>query len=615
MDNIGRRKFLSLVSGSAAGIISLPITSGTPPLFAKTSATYGSFDKYAPDVPNKARACWLDLCAPFVVEDTNRGLHSEIVLTSDTFVGSSGHVDGLDATEYELYLYDASGGLIGPGGVTAKLRVPAMHTTTIAVRDLIGPRKSFWGGLTIRLRPSTRQPMHATDLFSSAFVRWRTDESFTNVHANPDPLQWQRPDSFFYSIPFPPLRNYECVYSVFNPYAERSAGSLLIYDPFGAKLRELPFDLEPHSSVLLNLQDGEFTRDADNVAATRANRSSSSQANRQRGALGGTVAVVNRKGSVKNFGYLLIKQKDNTRFSMEHPIHQPPYDPLPATPAFDTAGRLKAKNVLYTPLLFADKKIGGITLGSRFHLSSGAPMERLLRMSPFITDEKGVVVWQPGNHVKYPASIPEHQIENDVITLGPYQSCVFDCRQIGLRKGFSGGFSLAVAPNTNHTLMKVEILVSEWNATAFTHFRPGLAAARMYQKPQARGGLATDYVATGARLEFNGRRILRDEIIAIINVDDKNVSGNPFLEVFSSNGYTTGIKVGNIPAFSCGHYLLSQLLSESIGAHDLTFRLIDERATLLMSIVHLDYDRRDIALDHGSDRFSTFSEFTCDPKA
>jgi hypothetical protein len=61
--------------------------------------------------------------------------------------------------------------------------------------------------------------------------------------------------------------------------------------------------------------------------------------------------------------------------------------------------------------------------------------------------------------------------------------------------------------------------------------------------------------------------------------------------------------------------LLSTLVSGKIGANDLSLRLVDEQATLLMSVLHLDYERRDIAADHGSDRFSTFSEFTCDPKA
>jgi len=59
------------------------------------------------------------------------------------------------------------------------------------------------------------------------------------------------------------------------------------------------------------------------------------------------------------------------------------------------------------------------------------------------------------------------------------------------------------------------------------------------------------------------------------------------------------------------HYLFSELLSERIAAPDLSLRLIDEQATLLMSVLHVDYKRRDIAADHGADCLSTFNEFKC----
>ena len=162
--------------------------------------------------------------------------------------------------------------------------------------------------------------------------------------------------------------------------------------------------------------------------------------------------------------------------------------------------------------------------------------------------------------------------------------------------------------------MKVELTVVEWSAPAFTHFRPGLASARAYQKPHHRTGLATDYITTGARLDGTNNRVSRDEIVSVLNIDDKNITGNPTLEVFSSDGLVTRVKLGEVPAFSGRHYLLSDLLSGKIGARDLSLRLIDETATLLMSVVHVDYDRKDIAADHGSDRFSTFTEFTCGPK-
>ena len=551
-----------------------------------------------------ASACWLDVCAPFIIQDAAAGIESEIVLTSDNFIGARGYADGADATEYQIYLYDSDGRPFGADGVARRLTAPAMHTTVIPVRELVGPNTSFWGGMRVRLQPKTRTPTHASDLFSSAFVRWKSNDSFTNVHANPDPLQWQRPDSFFYSMPFPPLAAYDCVYSIFNPYDEASAGTLTFYDQLGAKLKELPYDLKPHSSALIDLRSGDYTTEIKQFFMARRRDSNHAL---HGGANGGTIAVTNHSGTVKNFGYLLMKQTGGPKFSIEHPIHQPPYKPSAARLPFDSQHRFKAQNVLYTPLVFRSKKLGGITLESRFHLSSGAPVEEALWLNPFITDANGAVAWQTGNGTKLPDTIPQQQIERDAIKLPGQQSCIFDCSRTALPKGFSGGLSLAITPLSNHTLMKVEVTAVEWNATAFTHFRPGLASARSYQKPQSRAALATDYIVAGAGLAPKRR----DEIVAVMNIDDKSIAGNPTLEIFSPDGLQERVRLGEVPAFSCRHYLLSELLSERITAPDLSLRLIDEQATLLMSVLHIDYKRRDIAADHGSDRFSTFSEFTC----
>ena len=563
--------------------------------------------------PEKSNSCWLDVSAPFVIDDPQIGLHSEIFLTSDTFVGTKGYEDGADTTEYEIYLYDANGKAIGNDGVTKRLTVAAMHTTVLNVRDILGDQESFWGGMRIRLRPKGREPMHASDLFSSAFVRWKTNSSFDNVHTNPDPLQWQRPDAFFYSMPFPPLGEYQALFSLFNPYAELSAGSIALYDELGTKLRDVPFELKPRSSLLFDLRRGEFAE------SPRPTFSSDLRDTNHKAQLltttGGTIAVTNRKGSQKGFAYLMIKRAGGVRFSVEHPIHQSPFKAVSAGAPFDAGGRFKAKNILYTPLLMSAKRIGGITLDSRFHLSSGAPLEEHLWISPFITDRDGNVAWQITPETKLPGTVSPEQIERDVIKLGPMQSCMIASADLPLPKTFSGGLALALAPTTNHTLMKVELSVKEWGAHAFTHFRPGLQSARGYQNSKPRGTLATDYIACGARVERNGSRIVRDEIIGVINIDDKGIAGRPALEIFAAGGFLGRIELGDVPSFACRHYLLSELSSEKIAAHDLTLRLVDERATLLMSVVHLDYVRRDLALDHGSDRFSTFNDYGCDPAA
>jgi hypothetical protein len=547
------------------------------------------------------------------MEDEQVGIQSEIVLTSDTFVGPKGFEDGVDATEYELYLYDAMGRRVGTDVQANCLSVPAMKTTVIKVSELIGTRKSFWGGLTIRLRPRCRQRMHASDLFSSAFVRWKTNASFTNVHANPDPLQWQVARSFFYSLPFPPLRQYACFLSLFNPNSTTSRGTVALHDPLGTKLREIPYELLAYSSLILDLSTTEYLKDIKTVLRRMDNDSRAVKSELIKSE-GGTVVVCNDENSVKSFGYLFMVQTNRGLFSVEHPIHQTPFSPLPATSAFDVSGRFAAKNILYTPLVFRSKRIAGVTLESRFHLSSGAPLEEHLWLKPFIVNAQGEVAWQVVESASLEATIPRKQIEHEAIKLGARQSCIFDCGKINLPKDFSGGLGLAITPNSNHTLMKVEITVREWGASAFTHFRPGLRSARSYQLPEHRGGIATDYVASGARLESKANKILRDEIIGIINIDDKMTTGNPSLEIFDSSGFVGRVKLGQVPAFSCRHYVLSELLSGKTPATDLTLRLVDETAILLMSIVHLDYGRRDIAADHGSDRFSTFGEYNCQAK-
>jgi hypothetical protein len=552
--------------------------------------------------------CWLDVCAPLVVQNAGLGLYSEVVLTSDTFIGKTGYTDGADTTEYEIYLYDSSGNPIGSDGVAKRLVVAAMHTTTISLKEVLSDRKDFWGGMRIRLRPKGREPMHASDLFSSAFVRWKTETSFDNVHANPDPIEWQRPDPFFYSMPFPPLNEYDALFSLFNPNAQESIGEITVYDAVGQKLAATAYELKPHASLLFDLRRGEFTTDprpgfgwsGKTEAAQHATNSS-----------GGSVVVTNRKGSQKSFAYLMLNRRGGVRFTVEHPIHQPPFNPVSAPPPFDGAGRLKAKNILFTPMVFRAKRIGGLTLDSRFHFSSGAPMEEFLWISPFITDSEGSVAWQPAADKQFPTSIAPKQIERGAIKLAGMQSCVFNCAELPLPKTFSGGMSLPVAPTTNHTLMKVEISVKEWNAHAFTHFRPGLQSARGYQASKPRGALATDYIACNARLERRGNKIVRDEVIGVMNIDDKAIAGRPTLEVHSAQGLLARIDLGEVPGFACRHYLLSELAFERIPALDLSLRLVDERATLLMSVAHLDYARRDLALDHGSDRFSTFNDFTC----
>src|SRR5262249_20017084 len=323
--------------------------------------------------------------------------------------------------------------------VAKRLVVPAMQTTRLSVRDILGHDEKFWGGMRIRLRPKAREPMHASDLFSSAFVRWRTDSSFDNVHANPDPLQWQRSESFFYSMPFPPLNEYEALFSLFNPNAEPSAGVITVYDQLGGKLKDVRYELPPHASVLFDLRRGDFTGSP--YGAFGRSPEKERRAEPLLTPKGGTIAVTNQPGYQKGFAYLLLKRAGTSIFSVEHPIHQAPFKPRSTPAPFDAAGRFKARNILYTPLVFRSKQLGGLTLTSRFHLSSGAPLEEYLWINPFITDAEGNVSWQMKPEDPLPPTLPEQQIERGIIKLAPNQSCILDCSQLPLPKTFSGGMS------------------------------------------------------------------------------------------------------------------------------------------------------------------------------
>ncbi len=584
MKTLDRRSFLSTISCSLAG-------AATAPFIPVPTTLVQAINN---------QACWLDVCAPFIVEDHDRGVQSEIVLTSDTFFGARGHEDGADSTDYEVYLYDAAGKAIGAGGVARKLNAPAMRTTVIAARDLVGEAKSFWGGMKIRLRPRCRETMHASDLFSSAFVRWRAKDSFDNVHANPDPRQWQNTDSFFYSMPFPSLADYECLFSLFNPNDQRSAGEIVMFDPNGKRIATQRYGLKPHASLLFDLNAGAFSDDPwlARGAGKAPNKSS------------GLLAVTNEQGSAKSFGYLMIKQNERRRFSVEHPIHQGVFKPKPAVAPFDANNQFKAKNVLYTPLLFKSKRIGDLTLDSRFYFGTGLPLEETQWLYPFAVDGEGHVVWSAMEDPKL-ADYLLTQTERRVIKLASSQSCALDFKQLALPQNFSGGLGVAVSPDTTHTLLKVEAHVAEWSAFAFTHFRPGLRSARAYQKPKQRGGLATDYIVSGARLVKVKNSAQLDELIAVLNIDDQGLEARPLVELFGPRGLITRLPLGAIPPFACRHFLLSELIGGEASHEPLTLRLVDERATLLMSALHLDYARRDIALDHGSDRFSTFLDYGC----
>jgi hypothetical protein len=99
----------------------------------------------------------------------------------------------------------------------------------------------------------------------------------------------------------------------------------------------------------------------------------------------------------------------------------------------------------------------------------------------------------------------------------------------------------------------------------------------------------------------------------MMNIDfESETEGDPTLEVFGSNGFIASKRLGPIPALACRHLLLSELFKDvDSGDGYLTLRLVDQSGLLIMSALHIDYPRKDIALDHGSDRHSTYQDYFC----
>ena len=64
------------------------------------------------------------------------------------------------------------------------------------------------------------------------------------------------------------------------------------------------------------------------------------------------------------------------------------------------------------------------------------------------------------------------------------------------------------------------------------------------------------------------------------------------------------------PCGASAHLVLSELLPgvQSDPAHPFTVRMQVPSALMVVSAVHIDYERRGLALEHGSHRHSTFAK-------
>jgi hypothetical protein len=589
MQNINRREFFSQLCGS---FVALPFLKPTKLFAANALANKG---------------CWLTACVPLVIEDAANKIHTDIILTSNSFDGIEGFRDEASSTDYEISLYDSAGKPLPIDGSKELLRlnVAAMHTTLIPCGELVRGRETFWGGLKIRMFVKGKQAIFVSDLFSSAYVRWNYANGFDTLHAHPDPLQLQVADKFYSSMPFPSLEEYGCKLAIFNPYSAASTGKVALYATDGSKQSEFTYSLAPCGSTMLNL-------DAETPTAHLKTISAKASTSRKAISKGGSIIIENDERSVKNFAYLMIKGKADNAFAAEHTIHQGNYEVKRGYSPFGANNSFNARGWLFTSFIFKKVTMGGLQLSSRVYLSSGRPLEDELWLLAYATDAEGNLQWTTSKDKELGLWLPQNFLQRGAIKLNPFQSCQLDFENLSLPAGFVGGIGIATSPPTSHVLMKVEVKVANWNTSAFSHFRPGLKSARAMKSISGRGGLATDYLVTGAHLKQASGALQADALLAIFNLEEDR-AGNPTLEVFGKDGLITRKALGHLPESACKHMLLSKLFPELLqrGAGPLTLRLVDDNAVITLAALHIDYQRQDIAIDHGSDRFSTHIDFGC----
>lgn len=551
-------------------------------------------------------ACWLDVAGPFVTADPNLGIATQLVLTATCFPGIDGYRDAKNQTAYQIVLYDALGNEI-PLDNGGRYDIPALHTTLVDIGE-ISKGKKFWGGARVRTAPSAGQVQHAGDLFSAGFVRWQTASNFDNVHAHPAAPQ-QAIGHFNYSMPLPALSDYHCMFSLFNPNDVASVGSIRVVDRMAQTIVERPYNLAPHHTLLYSLETlKNFDSPGEGLAITPLQEKRMSD---------GGVIVVHNTSEAVSFAYTMMKGRQGGTFTVEHPLHfaadvatkparQTPYGPNNSYPV---------EALLYTPLFFAGQRLGDLEFESHFYLSASQWLEEALWLMPFVTTGEGNIAWVSNKDEKLPDRIrPAALTSQGLVRLGAFQSVRLDARDLPLPPGFAGGLGIGAIPKTSHSLLKAEVHVKEWNRSAFTHFRPGGQTSRNYRTVDGRGGLATDYIVTDCQLSGRPGARKRDSVLAIMNIEfQEEHVGAPKLQLFGPSGLIAEKSIGEFKPLACRHFLLSEVFPEvqtEIG-HPASVRMTDTTAMMIVSAVHLDYDRKDLALEHGSDRHSTFNDFKC----
>ncbi len=449
----------------------------------------------APQPPPAASdACWLDVAAPFVALDPAEQLKTELLLTATCFPGVEGFRETHYGTEYQILLFDHAGKEIRLDN-SGKMTIPAMRPSLLDMQALTG-RDSFFGGARIRVAPSAGQVVRAGDLFSAGFVRWDLPSNFDNVHAHPAAPQ-QAIGRFNYSMPFPALREYHVAFSLFNPSDEESEGQLRVVDRLGRTAADRRYQLRPHQTRLFAM-DGvkEFSSPSEAFAVPAASPGSTLGD-------GGAIVIRNETERVP-FAYTFMKGRAGGSFTVEHPLHFQADAPVKAARATPFVGEKKsfpAQALVYTPMMLKGVRIGELQLESRMYLHASRWAEEALWMMPFVTTGEGTISWVSNRDDGFTRRVaPAAVTDQGVVRLSEFQSCMIDSRALPLPDGYAGGFGCACIPKTSHSLNKIELRAVNWGRVAMTHFRPGGAVAKSYRTVEQRGGLASDYIVSGAHV-------------------------------------------------------------------------------------------------------------------
>jgi hypothetical protein len=609
MQRLDRRAFLSRLTGSLVTVSGLSWSKLAVPAGAQQTQQppppYPYDDKKPPQRATGA-PCWLDVAAPFIVQDPTLGLETHILLTATCFSGVEGFRSPQAGTDYELLLFDGQGQPLDLGR-NGRMQISAMRPTVMHMSEIVGPKKSFWGSARLRVAPHGAGVAHAGDLFSAGFVRWNTPSNFDNVHAHPAAPKQAR-GKFFYSMPFPALSEYHCAFALFNPSPDESAGVVRLVLPSGQIFLQRKYKLRPQQTILYSLADLSTVaspRDALALASPPANELKH----------GGVVAVVNETEAVA-FAYTLMKGRTGSVFTVEHPLHfaDAPVKPARRSP-YGPNRSFPAEALLYTPLLFNGRRIGGVELESRLYLSASRWREEILWAMPFVTDGNGMIAWVSNRDEKLADRVtPAGACEDGLLKLPEFASCRLDAAALPIEPQFSGGFGVATIPPTSHSLMKVEVRARSWGRAAFTHFRPGGQFHRKYRTVAERGGLASDYIISGIQVRGPAQNRTYDSLLALMNIEfeDQNAA-HPKLQVFGPGGLLAEKQLEEFPPLAARHLLVSELFPElqTAPGQPLTIRMTDDKAMIVCSVIHLDYQKRDLAMDHGSDRHSTYHDYGC----